>query len=100
MRSIFLWLCLLSGTVFAQKGGIRGKITDEVTGEGLIGAAVSAGGSKVVATNLDGNFELNLEDGEYTIKFSYLGYEPLEQKVTIKGRFLELSSPLKTKVLR
>ncbi|NDC42949.1 MAG: hypothetical protein EBZ77_15590 [Chitinophagia bacterium] len=93
-----LWL--LSGTALAQKGGVKGKLTDEVTGEGLIGATISAGSTKAVATDVDGNFELKLEDGDYTIKITYVGYEPIEKTVSIKGKFIEIIAPLKTKTLR
>ncbi|MFN5306622.1 MAG: TonB-dependent receptor [Bacteroidota bacterium] len=100
MRRLLFLLWLLSGTALAQKGGVKGKLTDEVTGEGLIGATISAGSTKAVATDVDGNFELKLEDGDYTIKITYVGYEPIEKTVSIKGKFIEINAPLKTKTLR
>ena len=58
---------------------LKGTVTDAITGETLIGAAV-----KVVelpgtggVTNMDGEFSFNLsQSGRYTIETSYIGYEP------------------------
>ena len=80
----FLLLFLISLSSYAQKSGIKGIVTDAVTSEPLIGASISAGGTKAVATDIDGNYFLNLEDGEYTISISFIGYTPLEKKITIK----------------
>jgi hypothetical protein len=99
-RITFCVFLLFSISVFAQKSGIKGILTDAITGEPLIGATVSAGNAKAVATDLDGNYFLKLEDGDYTITISYVGYNPIEKKVTIKGNTVTLNSPLETKVLQ
>ena len=62
---------------------LKGTVTDAITGETLIGAAV-----KVVelpgtggVTNMDGEFSFNLsQSGRYTIETSYIGYEPSVMK--------------------
>ena len=96
-----LFFMLFSTTfVFAQKSGIKGTLTDAITGEPLIGATVSAGNAKAAATDLDGNYFLKLDDGDYTITISYVGYKPIEKKVSIKGNTVTLISPLETKVLQ
>ena len=103
MNRVFcaLFILLFSTTfAFAQKSGVKGILTDAITGEPLIGATVSAGNAKAVATDLDGNYFLKLEDGDYTITISYVGYNPIEKKVTIKGNTVTLNSPLETKVLQ
>jgi hypothetical protein len=84
---------------FAQNSGIKGNIKDQVTGETLIGASVSIGPGKGVATDLDGNFVFNLEPGEYTLTISYVGYNPIEKKVTVDKGFVNLNFDLETKVL-
>jgi hypothetical protein len=97
---IFLSLFLISIGGFAQKSGVKGILTDAVTSEPLIGATVSAGATKAVATNLDGNYFLGLEDGDYTITISYVGYTPVEKKIAIKGNTITLNYALETKVLK
>ena len=66
----------LSQSVVAQT--VKGRVTDAITGEVLIGAAV-----KVVelqgtggVTNIDGEFSITIsQSGRYTIETSYVGYE-------------------------
>jgi len=84
MKRILIITCLTvaSFSVFSQ-GKIRGKVTDNVTGEELIGAAVFvAGTTKGTATDLDANFSLEgLAAGTYNIVASFITY----QADTIKG---------------
>ena len=68
---------LLPQSVVAQT--VKGRVTDAITGEVLIGAAVrvvelpEAGG----ITNADGEFSIGLsKSGRFTIETSYIGYEP------------------------
>ena len=72
MAGIFLPQSIVAQT-------IKGRVTDAITGETLIGAAVkvveipSAGAE----TNIDGEFSINInQSGRYTIQTSYIGYEP------------------------
>ncbi|MBX3102133.1 MAG: TonB-dependent receptor [Bacteroidetes bacterium] len=59
-----------------RPGGIRGKLTDAVTGEELIQAMVSIGGTtQGTLTDFEGNYVMdNLQPGVYTLVFSYGGY--------------------------
>ena len=101
-RIIQLFLCvfLISTATFAQKTGVKGILTDAVTSEPLIGATVSAGATKAIATDLDGNYFLSLEDGNYTITISYVGYTPIEKNIAIKGNTITLNYALESKVLK
>ena len=58
---------------------VKGKVTDAITGEILIGAAVRVvelQGTGAV-TNMDGEFNIKIgKSGRYTIETSYIGYEP------------------------
>ncbi|RMD48712.1 MAG: TonB-dependent receptor, partial [Ignavibacteria bacterium] len=65
---------------FAQnQGKITGKIVDASTKQPLIGVNVIVEGLGVgAATDENGNFIINgLEPGAYTIKASYIGFEPI-----------------------
>ncbi|HET8828591.1 MAG TPA: hypothetical protein VFM79_04585, partial [Pelobium sp.] len=56
IRLVILFTFLSSShSLFAQNGFIRGVVTDNSTGETLIGVTVSAtGGKSMTATDLDG----------------------------------------------
>ena len=78
---------ILSQSAVAQT--VKGRVTDAITGETLIGAAVkvveipSAGAE----TNIDGEFCINIsKSGRYTIEASYIGYEPsILKEVLVAG---------------
>lgn len=60
-----------------KEGGIlKGKVTDQKTGETLIGATVVVVGTyNVISTDLDGNYIIKgIKQGDYSIKISYVGY--------------------------
>ncbi|QQR98953.1 MAG: TonB-dependent receptor [Sphingobacteriales bacterium] len=60
----------------AQKGKISGKIIDGITQETLIGVNISIDqSSDGTITDFDGNYELELNEGIYTLIITYLGYE-------------------------
>lgn len=72
---LFIFL-ILSASLNAQNGIIRGTVVDETTGEALIGLTVMAEGTtKGALTDLDGKFNLSLEPGKYNIRFSFVSYE-------------------------
>ncbi len=62
----------------SQNGRIEGRITDEVTNEGLALALVKLQGlERTAVTDLDGFYFLeNLKPGLYNIEITLLGYEP------------------------
>jgi TonB-dependent receptor len=62
---------------YAQSTGvISGKVTDEQSGETLIGTTVAIEGDKATATNVEGRYALDVAArGKYTIVIKYLGYQ-------------------------
>lgn len=68
-----------------EKGIIKGIVYDGLTGESLIGANVVYAPGKGTTTDIDGNFELNLNYGVYTIQISYIGYEDYLKEVTLNS---------------
>ncbi|MFM7488127.1 MAG: DUF5686 family protein, partial [Cytophagales bacterium] len=99
MNKTLLPLFLLGISTAAMAGGIRGTVKGD-DGSPLAFASVfvkqiSAG----AATDLNGNFELALPPGEYDVLFQYLGYETLQQKVTVAAGFVDLKITLKTQVI-
>ncbi|MDN4165888.1 TonB-dependent receptor [Cytophagales bacterium LB-30] len=72
---LFIALVGISSSAFAQKGFLRGKITDGEFGEGLFGATiVQQGTTNGVTTDFNGEFSLTLPAGTYTIAVSYVSY--------------------------
>ena len=75
MKRLFTLTLLLCGSMlaFAQQGTISGKVSDE-DGEVLIGASILVQGSSAGATtDLNGNYELMVDPGSYTVRVSYVG---------------------------
>jgi hypothetical protein len=82
---LVLFFLLLLQLAFAQKGTIKGTLTDkEMNNEPLPFANVIVKGSSLgTTTDENGKFELIVPAGNQTITFSFIGYETLEVPVTI-----------------
>jgi TonB-dependent receptor len=82
-----LYFLIVSPVLFAQKGTLRGSVSDRETGETLIGAFVTVEGTTTgTVTDLDGNFSLDLPAGTYAINVSYVSYAPvIIENVLIKS---------------
>ena len=78
---------ILSMSAFAQ-GGIKGTIKSESDGVPLSGATVTVVGTKSGAvTDIKGFYEIkNLDPNSYTLKISYVGYNPKTVDVTVKNK--------------
>ena len=62
-----------------QPKKVTGKVTDEKTGESLIGVTVQIKGTTTGTTTLlDGTFTIDLPSPDVLLVFSYVGYEPKE----------------------
>lgn len=70
-------MLLLPVFLHAQTGKIKGTVTDQATGDPLIGANILVVGSSFgAATDVNGNFEIrNLQAGTYSVRASYVGYQ-------------------------
>ncbi len=78
-RKIFLLIAIIvcfANFTKAQKGFIRGSVTDEKTGETLIGVAIKIEGTlSGTITDFDGNYSLQLDPGKYSLNYSYISYQ-------------------------
>src|ERR1044071_1084004 len=95
MKPIFffcLTMLIVTSANAQEKFTINGYITDAKTGEALIGATVYIKELKVgTATNSYGFYALSITRGNYTIVYSYLGYQSLEKPVEItKSQSLDI----------
>jgi len=70
-------LFLLPALLLAQDGKLRGTVSDRESGDPLIGANVTIGGTTLgAATDLNGDYVvLGVPAGVYTLQVSYIGYQ-------------------------
>ena len=61
---------------------ISGTITDAITKEVLIGANIVLDNGNGTSTNIDGEYQLQIQEGQQKIIFKYLGYENIIKTVT------------------
>ena len=89
MRNLLVLLVLIfSLSVGAQeRATVTGKVTDkEMNNESLPFANVFIKGTTIgTTTDFDGNYTLSLEEGEHVIVFSFVGYAPAEQTITVEA---------------
>lgn len=85
---LVLSLCLLSASLSAIH--VRGKITDNL-GESLPFASIYIQGTSIGTTsNIDGFYDLQLDEGTYQIVFQYIGYESKTEKIVAQKSDLVL----------
>ena len=86
-RKLFflLLVMLLPLSMMAQTVSVTGVVTDETTGEEVIGATVKVKGAKSGSiTDFDGRFKVSCAVGS-TLEVSYVGYKTKTVKVTRGG---------------
>jgi len=88
----FLFCFISFGHILAQ--GIRGHITNE-QGKGVPFANIYIPQlSTGTTSNIDGNYELKLQEGQYKVLFQYLGYQTQTMELTIGKTFQEINVQL------
>ncbi len=82
-----LFMIITSQLLWAATGTIEGKVTDATTGEALFGADLILEGTSIgAATDINGKYVIqNVPAGSYTLKASYIGYQTITYKITLKG---------------
>ncbi|HEY0770842.1 MAG TPA: carboxypeptidase-like regulatory domain-containing protein, partial [Sphingobacteriaceae bacterium] len=98
MKFAFFTFMLLVGTLFcsAQIKQVSGRITDDATGEPLPAVTVSAVDTRIsTASNSDGHFVLAGPFNLLTLRFSCIGYQPLDQVVKPGDRTENINIRLK-----
>lgn len=102
---IRLMLILLFGcmSVFAQQQATIMGVISELNANNLplpFANVEDSGGIAGVVSDEDGRYVLNLPPGEHVLKFSYVGYNPTEKRVTLSaGDTLELDLELASDAL-
>jgi len=100
MRFLFLSILLaFSFVALSQKTKVHGVVKDAITNEAVIGATIVYAEGKGVSTDIEGGFDLELDNGEYTLKVSYVGYKLIEKKIVANGKSINLTFPMATNEL-
>ena len=102
---LFLVICLtpsLFPNSISQKISLSGYVKDVEDGEDLIGVTVYVKElNQGAVTNAYGYYAMNLPVGDYTIEYSYIGYETQPKKVTLRqGQTLNLELKSESKQLK
>lgn len=79
---LFLLGCLLFALVTYAQKTVRGKVTDQATGQGIPGVSVLVKGTNIgVTTQTDGTFTINVPANNSTLVISYVGFVTQERTV-------------------
>ncbi len=83
---LFFSCGLMSQNSLPGKYTLSGYVRDSLTGETLIGATIAvAGNTKGISSNQYGFYSLTLDEGNYTLVISYIGYFPKRIPVQLIG---------------
>ncbi len=84
--TLMVLLMLGSSLVLAQRNfTVSGYIKEKSSGESLIGATLSAGGTLGTSSNEYGFYSLSLPPGNYRLVFNYLGFTSFEQIIDLNA---------------
>lgn len=87
ITTIILVIISVTSTYAQKKLTLSGKITDDQSGEVLVGATLLCMGSDTIGTTTDinGYYQLSITPGKYNIKVSYVGYKTTTNQLEIKS---------------
>ena len=91
---VFLAVVLTATSVHAQKTRVYGVVKDANSGETLISANVLVAEGKGVVTDFDGKYSIEVANGNYTMRISYIGYESTTREIKANGGQLEVNFAL------
>ena len=76
----------IAPALIAQKATIKGTVKDTKTGELLFGTNIYITGLTIGAmSDFDGNYQINIEPGTYTINCSFISYQTQKKEITVKS---------------
>ena len=96
---IMLFALMTASIIQAQTSTLKGRVIDN-NGFALPGATIQASPSgKAVVTDFNGFYTILNISGEQTLKVSYIGFETVEESVTIEsGKTISLDFTLDTAI--
>lgn len=94
--TVVLCALLSIAQVWAQNRTITGKVTDQKTGQALVGVTVSASGTNAL-TDESGNYRISVGASAKSITFMFVGYDRIE--LPIRGNVVNATLNPETKSL-
>ena len=96
MKRLFfgvVFLAILSvQLIMAQSFVVKVKVVSKTDGMPLIGASVlQKGTTNGVVTDIDGNYQLQIQGKDAMLRFSYIGMQPQEFKVNAQTNVLDVT---------
>lgn len=96
MKRFSLWLLFFAvlgiQSALAQSYRVKGNVASKTGNEPLIGVSIlQKGTTNGVVTDIDGNYELQIQGGEATLVFSYIGMQTQELKVNSRTGVLNVT---------
>lgn len=96
MKRLSLWLLFFAvlgiQSALAQTYKVKGNVVSKSDNEPLIGVSIlQKGTTNGVVTDIDGNYELQIQGGEATLVFSYIGLQTQELKVNSRTGVLNVA---------
>lgn len=96
MKRLSLWLLFFAvlgiQSALAQTYKVKGNVVSKSDNEPLIGVSIlQKGTTNEVVTDIDGNYELQIQGGEATLVFSYIGLQTQELKVNARTGVLNVA---------
>lgn len=97
MKLTFLLILLMTTFALPQNFSVKGKVLDSNSNSGLSFANIRVEGTTLgTASNINGEFELKLFEGNYKIIASYIGYISDTIQVNVKSDLSGILFKLKT----
>lgn len=94
----YLLLCIFTALsilqVFSQKGILSGTVSDDISGESIIGVNIVYNKGLGVVSDVNGNYTVQLPYGNYQLAISYVGYITENKEVTISAKPVKLDIKL------
>ncbi|MGY8987529.1 MAG: TonB-dependent receptor [Flavobacteriales bacterium] len=87
MRKILSIVLLFASFSISLSQSVSGVVKDEKTKEPLIGVNVILSNTNGTTTNINGEFNVEVKNGENTITFKYIGYETIVKDIAGKSKF-------------
>lgn len=96
MKRLSFWLLFFAvlgiQSALAQTYKVKGNVVSKSDNEPLIGVSIlQKGTTNGVVTDIDGNYELQIQGGEATLVFSYIGLQTQELKVNARTGVLNVA---------
>jgi hypothetical protein len=86
---LFLSIFLVPFGLFAQ--GIKGKVSDQEGNPLPFASIIFPETGHGIASNIEGEYALQLHPGKHRIRFQYLGYTPLDTTVQVGSSYIILN---------